>query len=267
MKKAVFTLILAGLILVPAFSAYADVVAEINNDFYNKNQRYIVPLERIFTVNAPSGSATLKKEPGARNAIVEVENGESIYVSHSCLYNGKFWGLTSFYMESKQEWSREGWILMDDLLVEYDYIAFAEEHYKEFYEYEGDMEEIISAGAALVWPWPGAETPRWRLEEFDLENLWIYTAYTDDAGREWGFVSYLYGSQNIWVCLSDPVNPDIPAFNSAKPPMKWTSDTEHTDIGEDEESNIPVLIIVLVAAVVLGTFILITVLWKKKKPE
>ena len=44
MKKTIITLILAGLILVPAFYANADVLVEIDNNFYNKNQRYIVPL-------------------------------------------------------------------------------------------------------------------------------------------------------------------------------------------------------------------------------
>jgi len=266
MKKVIITLILAGLILLPAFSAYADVVVEPENDFYSRNWRDIVPLDRSFYVSAPSGFASLKKEPGARKDIAQVENGESIYVTHSCLYNGEFWGLTSAYLDSQNSWSPEGWISMDDLLVKYDYIAFAEAHYDEFYTYEGDIEEIKSVGAALVWPWPGAEAPLWRLEEFDIDNLWIYTAYKDDAGREWGFVSYLYGSQNIWVCISDPINPDIPAFNPAPPPMKWVSDTEHTNIVGDK-NNIPVLIIVLVAAVVIGTFILITVLWKKKKPK
>ena len=266
MKKAVFTLILAGLMFVPAFSAYADVVVEPENDFYSKNWQNIVPLDRMFQVEASSGSASIKKEPGARTDIAQVENGETIYVSHSCLYNGEFWGLTSVYLESEQKWSRDGWIRVDDLLVKYDYIAFAEEHYEELYAYEGDIEEIKSAGAALVWPWPGAEAPLWRLEEFDIDKLWIYTAYKDNAGREWGFVSYLYGSQNIWVCISDPINPEIPVFNPAPPPVKWVSDTEHTDIGETK-SEIPVLIIILVAAVVLGTFVLITVLWKKKKPK
>ena len=261
-KKIVLTLILAGLIFIPAFSAYADVLVEPNNDFYNKNRRYVVQLDRSFSVNAPRGFAVMKEEPGARGEITRIGNGETIFVNNSCLYNGEYWGLTTGYPVPEQGRSADGWIRMDDLLVLYDYIAFAEEHFNEFYDYKGDFEEIERAGAAVVWPWPGAEAPIWKVEELDTEYFGVSFAYTDESGREWGFVTYLYGSRNIWICLSDPLNPDISVFNPAPPPMEWSSDTEHTNIVGDE-SDIPVLIIVLVAAVVLVTLVLIKVFWKK----
>jgi len=266
MKKIIITLMLAGLIIVPAFSAYADLVAEPDNDFYNRNRHYIVQLNRSFYVNASSGFAIMKKAPGERGEIARIENGKTIYLRYSCLYNGDFWGLTTVYPESEQGRASDGWIRIDDLLVLYDYIAFDEEHFDEFYNYEGDFEELKSAGAAVLWPWPGAEAPLWKLEELDAEYFQVLFAYTDEAEREWGFVTYLYGSRNIWICLSDPINPEIPAFNPAPPPMKWSSDTEHTNIGDDK-SDIPVLIIVLVTAVVLGTFVLIKVFWKVKKTD
>jgi len=224
-----------------------------------------VQLERSFYVNASSGSAAVKKAPGSRVEIAQVKNGETIFVDYSCLYKDEYWGLTTVYQESKQERPSDGWIRMDDLLVLYDYVSFAEEHYDEFHDYEGDFEELKRAEAAVVWPWPGAEAPLWKVEELDTEHFWVSVAYTDDTGREWGFVTYLYGSRNIWICLSDPTNPDIPALNPTLPPMKWHSDTEHINIGDDK-NDIPVLVIVLVAAVVLSTIVLIMVFWKVKNP-
>jgi len=265
MKKVVFTLILAWLILLPAFSAFADVLVEPDNDFFNKNRRNIVQLDRSHYVNAPGGFAVMKEAPGVRGEITRIENGETVFVNYTCLYNGEFWGLTLGYPVPEQGRSADGWIRMDDLLVLYDYISFAEEHFDEFYDYKGDFEELERAGAAVLWPWPGAEAPVWKVEQLDMsdiEYLQVSFAYTDESGREWGFVTYLYGSRNIWICLSDPVNPNIPAFNPAPPPNKWSTDTEHTNI-EGDQSDIPVLIIVLVAAVVLITFILIRVFWKK----
>jgi len=249
----------------PTFSAYADALVEPDNDFYNRNRRYIVQLERSFYVNAASGSAAIKKAPGARSEIALIENGETIFVEYSCLYSGEYWGLTTVYQESKHGRAYDGWIRMDDLLVLYDYVAFAEDNYDEFYAYEGDFEELKRTEAALVWPWPGAEAPLWKVEELDTEYFRVSVAYTDETGREWGFVTYLFGSRNIWICLSDPLNPDIPALNPAQPPAEWSSDTEHINI-EDDKNDIPVLIIVLVAAVVIGTFVLIKVFWKVKKP-
>jgi len=266
MKKLTFTLLVALLLLMPAFIAYADVIVEPENDFYNRNRNDIVLLERSFMVNSPTGSTSIKTAPGARREIAEVENGEIIYVSSSCLFNGEFWGLTTVFLESGQGWTPHGWVIMDDLLVLYDYVAFAEEHFDEFYAYQGDYEELKKTGAAIVWPWPGAQAPLWTIEQLDSDNFRVLYAYTDDAGREWGFVMYLFGSRNFWVCLSDPMNPDIPAFNPAPPPMEWVSDTPHTDI-RDDRSGIPVRIIVMVASVVLGTLVLIKVFWKPNKVE
>ena len=57
----------------------------------------------------------------------------------------------------------------------------------------------------------------------------------------------------------------LPAF-TAFADVLVEPETELTDIGDDE-SDIPVLIIVLVAAVVLVTFVLIMVFWKVKKTD
>jgi len=57
----------------------------------------------------------------------------------------------------------------------------------------------------------------------------------------------------------------LPAF-TVNADVLVEPETELTDIGDDE-SDIPVLIIVLVAAVVLVTFVLIMVFWKVKKTD
>ena len=45
--------------------------------------------------------------------------------------------------------------------------------------------------------------------------------FTDDEGRDWGYVSYFYGFRDFWVCLNDPSNPNIPAFNPAPEPSLY----------------------------------------------
>jgi hypothetical protein len=156
------------------------------------------------------------------------------------------------------------------MLVLYDYVAFAEEHMGEFYTYDGDYAEIKEAGSAVMWPWPGAEESIWTLEDIDTEYFDVWAAYKDAEGREWGFVTYLWGNRNIWVCLSDPTNENLPALNPAPEPGVWVSETEHVDIKQDlSGKRFPILfiIIILVAVVVVVTVIMIKVFWKPNKTK
>ena len=242
-------------ILAAPLSVYADAIAVSNNDFFEKHTDKIIYLGRSFCANGESGSVSVKKAPGARSDLTKLENGEVVYIGFSCLYDGDFWGFAGAF---------GGWFRLDQMLVLYDYIAFEEEHMGEFYKYEGDFSEIDSVGAAIVWPWPGADAPLWTIEGFNSNTFWVTHAWTDSDGREWVFFDYRSGSRNLWICLSDPVNPDIPVFNPAPAPSVWVSETEHVDIARTGNSSV-VPIIVLVAAVAAGTIVLIRIFWRPKK--
>ena len=248
--------LLAGAIvcflLAPALAAYADAIVESENGFYNKHKGECVYLGRSFSANGEEGYVSMMGEPGSKKELTEIENGETVYIGYSCLYEGDFWGLITQF---------DGWVRMDQLLVLYDYIAFEEEHSGEFYPYEGDYSEIEKAGRAFAWPWPGADAPLWIIEGLELEYFWADYAWTDEQGREWGFLSYSRGGRDIWVCLSDPENRDIPAFSPAPAPSPWESETTHTNIGRQGNRTLAT-IIVLVAAVALGTALLIRKFWK-----
>jgi len=258
--KRVFAFFAVCLLLAPALAAQADLIYEPENDFYEQHSSEILYLGRSFMANGADGFAQVRKEPGASSVIAELQNGEATYFQYSCLYDGDFWGYTSAY---------SGWVMMDQLLVLYDYISFEEEHLAKFYSYGGDYGEIRKEAAAIAWPWPGAEAPLWTFEDLDVENFWVSHAYTDDYGREWGFVTYLYGYRSIWICLSDPLNRGLAAQSPAPEPEQWVSDTEHTEIavagGLSPEVAILAIIIVMVLALAVGTVVLIKVLWKPAK--
>jgi hypothetical protein len=175
------------------------------------------------------------------------------HIEVSCLYGGDFWGFTYEF---------SGWVNLGQMLVMYDTIAFAEEYQAELYSYDGDYKAIEETRSAVVWPWPGADYYLWTVEDMDTEYFRVSFAWKDMDGREWGYVPYIYGSTDVWICLSDPLNHDIPAFNLGPGPIPWVSETEHTDIKKSEDSKL-LIIIVIVAAVVVGTLLLIKVLWKK----
>ena len=118
---------------------------------------------------------------------------------------------------------------MTELLLVYDYISFDEEHQREYYPYTGDYAELYAVGDIVFWKWPGSGVTDWTLqaqyrnEETDRNFLMASHAYKDSEGREWGFFQYVYGMRNMWVCLSDPSDGDIPAFNPAPGPDLYTA--------------------------------------------
>ena len=265
-RSILFMLLVACFLLISTCFAYADLIIEPANDFFSRNRRECVFLGRSFCVNGAVGSVSVKEAPGSKKEIAVIENREIIFLEYSCLYKGEYWGLASIVNPDKTsaQWRLYGWVNTNQLFVFYDYVAFEEGHFKELYSYKGDYAEIKKTGAAIAWPWPGAGAPLWTIEDLDTSSFRVSYAYTDEQGREWGFVTYLYGSPNIWFCLSDPLNRDIPAFNPAPEPTPWESETVHIDIGKSANPTLAP-IIVLVVALVIGTVVLIKLFWKPNR--
>ena len=253
-------LLLAVFLSMPVLFAYADAIFEPQNSFYEQHRSQIVYLGRRFVARSEDGNATVWRSPDMEYQSGIIRNGEHALVEYTCLYNGEYWGLTSGF---------SGWVRMDQMLVEYDFISFSEEHSDEFYNYTGDFGRIKETRSAVAWPWPGADAPISTFDNLELDNLSISHVYLDAYGREWGFVSYLYRSSDVWFCLSEPLNSAIPAFNPAPEPGVWEPSIEHTNITglqvvRTDEFPIHIVIIVLAVILVAGTAVLIKVLWKPK---
>ena len=260
MGKRIFALIIC-LLFMPALTVYADVIFEPQNSFYERHSNKINYYVRGFVANGSDNYAALKSEPGAKLNTGKIQNGEAVHIEWTCLYDGEYWAYAPY--------GNSGWIKMNELLVLYDYIAFEEENGEEFYRYEGDFSELEAAGSALSWSWPGSDRPPYEMNNIDMEhfkNMSAGNAYKDEDGREWMYLGYYFGRMNRWICLSDPLNPDIPAFNPAPEPQPWTSSRAHIEI-EKEADSVLVIIIVLVGVLAVGTAVLIKVLWKPKIKE
>ena len=239
------------------------VYPEYNDDFYMRYRAHIRNLKRTFIVSSENAYVSVKDGPDLKNEIARLEKGESVFIDYSCLYDGEFWGFLSVPDSSPALF---GWVRLNEFLVLYDYVAFIEDNIDDFFSFyiNTDTEVVIA------WQWPGSGVPLWTVEGADLgvSNITFY--YRDADGRVWGFIRHLYGGGNIWVCLTDPVNPDIPAFNPAPAPAIWISDTEHTDIATltdiaDLKNPGILLAVILVVGLVLASIILIFVFWKPKK--
>ena len=256
MLKRFFVILVLCFFLTPTLVVYADLIAETKNDFYARHESQIVYLGRSFVANGEDGTVAIRYEPGSKNDIGQLQNGEIVYILYSCLYDEDFWGFTTEY---------SGWVQLDQMLVLYDYVAFEKAHLDELYSYNGDYTEIKEARSAIAWPWPGADDFLWTIEDLDITNFYVTYAYKDEQGREWGFVPYLYGNRNVWVCLSDPLNRDLPVFHPAPKPDLWVFETVHVDIKQyAPENEFPALyvIFVLVFVLVAGTAVLIRMFYK-----
>jgi hypothetical protein len=247
-KRIVIIIIFFFLFAAP-LAVHADVVIESGNDFYKANKDQLVFLGRSFSANGENGIVYVKKEPGPTRNIAKIQNGDIIYIEYSCLYEGNFWGFTLF---------PSGWVKMDQMLVLYDHVAFDEEYAGEFYPYKGSFDAIGKTKSAVLWQWPGSGAPLWTVTDINPDHFTVSRAWKDPDGREWGFVRDIRGNENVWICLDEPMNQDIPTFNPEPAPTVWEPDTVHKEINPSMNSTI-VLIIIFVAALAIGTIILIKI--------
>ena len=255
--KRIAIIILFCFLLVTPLIVYADAIAEPDNSFFQKNRDKIIYLGRSFVANGENGSVPVKNEPGAGRSAMSIQNGDVVFIEFTCLFDGDFWGFASYTSPS-------GWVRMDQVLIIYDYVAFEEEYMGEFYPYEGDFGEIEKTKSAVAWAWPGSGRPLWTITDIEMDYFSVTHAWMDPDGREWGFLLYMLGSRNIWVCLSDPLNNDLPVFKPEPEPAVWIPDTVHQEI-EPAGNRTILIIVILVAAIAATTMILIRVLWKQGK--
>lgn len=275
----VLCFILMSSVIIPV---YADVISEPHdNDFYRSHTKDCVHVDRDFYVDSPDGSVSLKKEPGSESEVIKIENGEIIRIMFTYDYNGEIWGVTEIRKDANYRDWPAGWIPMDQLVLVYDYISFAEDHNGEFYPYTGNYDKLQNSEQIVFWKYPESgiinitATDKKNINEY-FENLkdrdsrdYFAHAYKDEQGREWGFTGWgWYGYKNSWVCLSEPENADIPANPNAvkQPQTVWPADTDDYSIdspntGLSEMSVIIILIIVLI----LATGIFIRIFWKPNK--
>jgi len=287
-KRSVLILtLIVTLISALPLTAGADAIVEPVNDFHVRNKKDCISLERNFFANGSIGFVSLREEPGSAIVVNVVDNGEVLYIISTYNHKGKIWGITGNFSSYEADGKPiNGWIMMDQLLVVYDYISFEEDFGHEFYDFDGSPDAMLAVDEIVFWTWPGSgvnsilgqpykersfddyfdrqsESGAFPDQGIDMSELIPY-AYRDEAGREWVFLSRILKYHGkTWVCLSDPSNADIPMFNPAPEPRGWQPDKTHTE--PPGSLPLPIITIVLVAALVGATALLIWVFRKKSK--
>ena len=244
MMKRVFAVAMAACLLMLPMAVRADTV--MGNEFLHQNEDKAEPigkeyLGRQFIVNSPEGFVIPKTEPGSKQGVSTersykgtspgsrddkpytfagdvfiFENGEMIRITHTFPHGGRYWGVMSY----SHTYQPSGWIPMDELLVLYDGKDFEDQYEESFYAYDGDYATVFAAEKLVEWDWPGADTEKRIVEDRIIDRALVFYAYRDADGREWGKSGY----SGQWICLSDPEDRGIPAFNPSLQTAAWSPD-------------------------------------------
>lgn len=219
MKRGICILLAAWLLAVPAL---ADIIWEPQNSFYQRHQGQCERENRSYWTNSPEGYVTLRESPNGK-AVANVKNGQVIYTEYRYQNGGEDWGLAELRAEDLEEsilaadesaiddgqWL-ELWFPMGEMQLRYDQQSFREDHPGEITA--GERTVDVDGLALCYYEFPGGEF-EWQMETMytkDMEPITFSELYTDAEGREWGYLGYWYGVRNIWFCISDLENTDLP---------------------------------------------------------
>lgn len=272
MKKLLsFTLTLVMLFTLAAV-ARADVIWEPENNFYERHRDECTYAARQYYANGPDGFVTLYDAPGSSSYSAQYENGAVL----NSQFQYQDWLYLYVWNNGRED---GGWVPLSELYLIYDYISFEEEYGSlfqpyndEFADYDGPVEGI----GLYEYPYSSFKSTLHTGQEQLLDCLrgtadthsYISQVYYDEeSGDIWGYVGYMQGYRNFWVCLNNPTGEGIdcederPVVESLIAANEITA--PHTPI-PPAASPVSWLAWVLVAAVVAVTAALLFYFYGRK---
>lgn len=253
MKRKLLALFTALLLLaVMVTPAFADVIWEPDNSFYERHRTECVYHDRGYLANGEAGYVTVFTAPGSSSELINISNGTRFYVSFLWTdEDGTRWGVG--YPAGQGD--KEGWVDLSEMAMIYDYICFNEDHSSEFEEYDGSGDHLTEA---CVYTYPGGVYSS-RMEQGSGSYSFtdgFRNLYTDENGLRWTFIGYYMGHRDGWVCIDDPVNENL-GVESALSVAQVRGEAEglHPSVDEVPAAMtfplwlIPVILVIAVAVV------------------
>ncbi|MBR6405528.1 MAG: hypothetical protein IKS18_04940 [Lachnospiraceae bacterium] len=192
--------ILAVFVLLFSVPAYADIIYEPNDDFY---QQHIDECETTYYWKAYkviSDSAVLiVRSPEDDTVVGEYKPGVFFSTNTSYQSGDTIW----YYLTDFDHPDKAGWISNAGIEQIYDTDCFTEDHISEL---QGTVKLDIKKLKEITFcAYPGGHQIDTRiLQNQTDETLTCEGSYTDPEGKVWGYCGYFYGPVNGWVCLDDP---------------------------------------------------------------
>lgn len=187
-----------ALILLQPVHVSANVICMPENGFFQRHSEECEYLNRV--CYADDGTYLWVAPNFALTGKYNTEPEKTVYISF--VYTDQAdvqWG----YADQEKRW-----ILMADLRLKYSNTEFWKEHEQEIYS---DVPYILPENESVVlWSYPesGVVIDEDASLPFKKE---ITSFYQDSSGRTWGNIAYIYGSYDLWVCLSDMKASKLPA--------------------------------------------------------
>ena len=214
--KRLFTALLALMLLCAlAVPALADVAYEPDDRFYKHHAGDCKYEHRSYFTNGADGCVLAYGSPtGDAEAVLPNGLGFWIYYTYDRL--GERWGYLEYDPDdpaSHENWRDcvPGWVKLADMTADYDYRAFEAEHGSEISA--ADVRLEASRGSTVFcykYPGSGLVTDKIKVDWVTVDGPSFTRVFTDSAGRDWGYIGYYCGYRNIWVCIDDPCNPELP---------------------------------------------------------
>lgn len=252
-KKAALFMMIVGCFMAIQISAFADVIWEPDNDFYEKHSDECTYVDRFYVVNGYDGSSTVFESPVSNKKLRTLNNGDICRVYFTYMdKNENMWALYDDFN------GNTGWIPMAYLYPEYDSIEFQKDFKDQIIAKQGELTGVKKDQRVFGWPYPGAKTPQ---DMTVQDNPITYdSVFVDEEGNRWIHVGYYYGTRDFWMFEAQPDTTAVPLreIHQEIPTPPESIDRAASGISWP-------LIIGLVVAVVAITAILIRVFYPKKK--
>lgn len=266
MKRKLLALLTVLLLVVTmATPAFADVIWEPRNSFYELNRDECEYVNRTYLANGREGYVSITKSPKSSSEILNVSNGTTVYVSFVwTAKDGTQWGIGY----PAGVFDKEGWMPLTALAQIYDYRDFEDDHGAEFKDYDGSGDHLTEACA---YAYPGgiyqSKLEHWGDGNFGLSDCFD-VLYTDENGLRWSYVGYYYGHRNCWVCIDDPMNENL-GIESARTvdQMRGSNPIEElrpAAIGVPAARTFPLWIIPLLLVIVVAVVTAVLVRKRRK---
>lgn len=240
----------------------ADLIVEPEDAFYRSHRNSCTYVSRFYIANGEKGYSTIYVNPESKLSVYKVTNETEFYVGFSYDKSGTTWLYCEVAIKANDGsvTYKKGWIPDADCYLKYDGIAFYNDHESELSNYQGEFKDYQVKNEILVWLYPGSGEVVRRFKELDASH--ISSVYTDEDGRDWGYLGYYFGKVNSWVCLSDPEKEDLPVKKIVKEDLIPPVEPEWSPM---DGEYLPFLVAaVLVLVVIVGTFLLIHKIYKHK---
>ena len=259
------TLCLALIMLTAlAIPAAADVIMEPNNLFYATHREACEYLRvRHYLTNSDAGYVYLYQSPDNALTVRSYPNGEKVALTWLYISpEGEEWGMLG---------DESGWLRLADLSLVYDSREFLKDNEAKCLPYEKDSFAPIegsNASPVLTWTYPGGELRERKITEGELTEF-VSQTYTDENGTVWGYIGYRYGEREFWICLTAPYDETVGgyALPDHEIPLKQAP-TPVEEIPVSSNNTVILTVVgVLIVAAVIGTAVLIRVMFVKKKQK